>query len=163
MQAKFCEIKKAVRQRGGQYGKVLKTWAARGCCFRVYFNWTRDTHTHMCTHILFMLPWRPLGGTTPPLPHHAFLHHESLYHNSGICQGADVLPAESRHHRVLTGWRKWYCQQMEWKNSSCFQEINIHRQSCYNSNYSTNHHYPKMLILVRLVRGMMGNKLCSHN
>lgn len=162
MQAKFCEIKKAVRQRGGQYWKVLKTWAARVCCFRVYFNWTRETHTHTYVHTYTVHVTMASTGRNPT-PHHAFLHHESLYHNSGICQGADVLPAESRHHRVPTGWRKWYCQHMERKNSSCFQEINIHRQSCYNSNSSTNHHYLKMLILVRLVRGMMGNKLCSHN
>lgn len=114
MQAKYCKIKNAGRERGSQYWKVIKTWPGCVCCFRVYWNWLRDTH--ICTHMLFMLPC--VHWEDPP-PHHAFPHHESLYHNSGICQGADVLPAESRHQSpdrveeaILSTNRR--------KNSSCF-------------------------------------------
>lgn len=75
----------------------------------------QETHTHTYVHTYTVHVTMASTGRNPtptPPPHHAFLHHESLYHNSGICQGADVLPAESRHHRVLTGWRKRYCQHM---------------------------------------------------
>lgn len=68
----------------------------------------RDTHPDVRTYeYIYCSCYHGIHREEPPTPHYAFLHHESLYHNSGICQGADVLP-----DRVLTGWRKPYCRHI---------------------------------------------------